>query len=59
MAHDLADFGIGDLNPSLDPTLAPAVLLGPLIFRALITGDDLDDKTVETLVAYYLAANPA
>lgn len=46
----------GDLDPTLDPTLAPAVLFGPLVFRALVTGEGIDATTVEALVGAYLKA---
>ncbi|MEO8108328.1 MAG: TetR/AcrR family transcriptional regulator [Actinomycetes bacterium] len=49
----------GELSAGLDLTLASAVLLGPLLFRALVTGEDIGATTASTLVASYLEAHAA
>ncbi|MGV8967534.1 MAG: TetR/AcrR family transcriptional regulator [Cellulomonas sp.] len=49
----------GELNAGLDLTLAAAELLGPLLFRALVTGEDISATTASTLVAAYLHAHAA
>jgi AcrR family transcriptional regulator len=49
----------GDLDARLDLALAQAVLFGPLLFRVLVTGEEVDASTVSSLVGSFLKAHAA
>ena len=49
----------GDLEAHLDLALAPAMLFGPLLFRGLVTGEEVDASTVSSLVGAFLKAHGA
>jgi hypothetical protein len=49
----------GDLDARLDLSLAPALLFGPLLFRVLVTGEQVDASTVSSLVGSFLKSHGA
>lgn len=49
----------GALRSDIDPGLAVAQLLGPLVFRRMITSEALDRPVVDALVDGFLRANRA
>ena len=46
----------GRLHPSRDPRVDTALLVGPLIHRTLVSGQDISDQFIEFVVDSYLAA---
>lgn len=47
----------GELRPDLDPDVAVSQLLGPLVFRRIITSEPLDRPFVDVVVGDFLRAN--
>lgn len=44
----------GELPPGVDANLAPAQLFGPLLFRVLVTAEEVDELTAAAVVDVYL-----
>ncbi len=47
----------GELRPDLDPDVAVSQLLGPLMFRRIISAEPLDEAVVDAVAGDFLRAN--
>jgi AcrR family transcriptional regulator len=48
---------LGEINPDVDPDIALAELVGPLLFRRVILGDSVDETFRQTIIRDFLAAH--